>query len=318
MKKNNLVFLNRLHNQVFPVAYEKICSQLENEEFSVDSVQQSFDSASSFINELRYLKNTKFPHPLTKVIAELRDERHQSILSFKGRINSFLRSPIVVERNAANVLHGWFAIYQEFYNSPSISGQTGMINGMSKDIIESAVLSDSLEALNLSITMNSLVTTTSKIKEHDETRLKDRKAALLKAKTLRGIAYKKMMTLWKSIEVAIELKAGDVVKLTEYLNDINWAMVDFKTSVLSKTTRRVNAALKAEEEKQNVDHENEGPINLALANGGHEGSFKMVNVNGVVVNKIPVNGNSEQFTAEIPKTVSTEQRFQTNGSDQES
>ena len=212
MKKSNLVYLKRLHNQVFSVAYENICARFDGKEFSVESVQQSFDSAESLIDDLRFLQNMQTPHPLTEWITQQRNERHQYILSFKSRVGSFMKSPIVAERNAAKTLQVWLHGFREFYKSPSINGQTGMINTMSKNINESSVLQTAVETLNLLVTMDSLVSITIGIWEKHQIRLDDKKAALLKAKKIRDLGFKRMTTFWKSIELAIELESGDVDK----------------------------------------------------------------------------------------------------------
>ena len=339
MVKSNLVYLKRLHNQVFPVAYENICARLEGEEFSVESVQQSFDSAESLINELRFLQNMQIPHPLTETITQQRDDRHQYVLSLKSRVASFMKSPIAAERNAAKTLQVWLYGFREFYKNASINGQTGMINTMSKNINESSVLQNAAETLNLNVIMDSLVSITTDIWEKHQIRLNDKKAALLKAKKMREIAFKRMTTLWKSIELAIELGTGEVGKYTDYLNEINLAMAEYKALYLSKMTRRINAAQEAEDEIENAAHENGVHINSTNGEGANRSMPNFIPINGVeahnelpaeqaamrsktinggMVNTIPVNGNQEHGTIVKPLIVNTEHNLATNGSGLES
>lgn len=269
MKNNYLTYLIRLRNVEFQVAYAKICSQFEGEVFEAENVQQSFDAAQNYLPEVRKLKNMRLQHPLTETIGELTKERHQSLLSLRGRVTYFLKSPLDNERTAAKTLDTWLYGYREDLNYPSIKAQSGIVDNMSVSIDVDAALFEAVETLGLIPSFDSLKMTTADIKLADNKRLKDRKAKLLKAKIIRDVAYSKMNTFRKSIEVVLELKTVDVIKYSNYLDDINWAMADFRSSYLSKTTRNANAALKAEEEKDAEDNsESSNPTPSKRATGG--------------------------------------------------
>lgn len=269
MKTNYLPFLTRLRNIEFPVAYQSICTQFEDEAFEAENVQQSFDAAKDYLSEVRKLKNMRLQHPLTETIGELTKERHQSLLSLRGRVTYFLKSPLNDERTAAKTLDTWLYGYRDDFVNPSIKAQSGIVDSMAENLDVDEAISEAVVALGLVSTLNSLKLMTTDIKIADRKRLKDRKAKLLKAKIIRDAAYTKMKTFWKSIEVQIELKTVNVEKHINYLNDINWAITDFKSSYLSKTTRNANAALKVEEEKDAEDSsESSNPTPNNSATGG--------------------------------------------------
>ena len=269
MKNNYLTYLIRLRNVEFQVAYAKICSQFEGEVFEAENVQQSFDAAQNYLPEVRKLKNMRLQHPLTETIGELTKERHQSLLSLRGRVTYFLKSPLNDERTAAKTLDTWLYGYREDLIYPSIKAQSGIVDSMAENLDVDEAISEAAVALGLVSTLNSLKLMSTDIKSADNKRLKDRKAKLLKANIIRDAAYKKMNTFWKSIEVVLELKTVDIAKYTNYLDDINWAMADFRSSYLSKTTRNANAALKAEEEKDAEDNsESSNPTPSNRATGG--------------------------------------------------
>ena len=204
MRKNYLPFLKRLRNVEFPVAYEKICSQFEDVEFEVVNVQLSFDSAMDYLQEVVFLKNMRLQHPLTEIISQQKNKRHQHLLSLRGRVTYFTKSPIVNERSAARILEKWLYGYREDFINPSIHGQTGIIVNMMTNINESTVLQQAVEDLNLMSTFDSLSSKTNTIKENDNARLDERKALLLKAKKIRDAGYKKMKIFRSSIELEID------------------------------------------------------------------------------------------------------------------
>ena len=269
MKTNYLTYLIRLRNVEFPVAYESICSKFDDEVFEAENVQQSFDAAKDYLTVVRELKNMRVQHPLTETIGELTKERHQTLLSLRGRVTYFLKSPLDNERTAAKTLDTWLYGYRDDLNYPSIKAQSGIVDNMAMNLDENAALHEAVETLGLVQSFNSLKITTADIKFGNNKRLKDRKAKLLKASIIRETAYTKMNTFRKSIEVVLELKTVDIEKYTNYLDDINWAMADFRSSYLSKTTRNANAALKAEEEKDAEDNsESSSPTSSNSATGG--------------------------------------------------
>lgn len=340
MDQNYLPYIKRLKNQVFPVAYERICTDFSGEEFTAENVQLSFDNVKMFVNELRFLKRMQLQHPLTRVITQQKIDRHQQLLSLRGRVTYFLKSPVAAERNAAIALEIWLLNYHESFKSPTISEQTGLVNNMDTEIKHSTVLMESIAALNLNGTLDSIHELTAEMNINHKKRSDDRKAALRKATLLREAAFKKLTTFWKSIEVAIELGTADVAVYTEYLNQINWTMIEYKAMALNSKTRSVNAALKAEEEKENALPEDGEQSNSTQSAGmqnrsafsfvptneteehddlaSQEAAMQSKTIEGGAVSTIPVNGDQEHDTAEKPEKPIAKQDASTNGSDRES
>ena len=337
MDKNYLPYLKRLSNQLFPVAYEQVCTKLDEKEIAAENVQLSFENAKEVVEELKFLKKMRIPHRLTKTLSLKKNERHQFLLSLRGRVNYFLKSPSVEERNAAEVLNQWLNGYSESFKNPTIDGQTSTINNMKLAILKREDLSESITVLGLSGTMDSLAAYTSGITRDKKTRSDDNKAVLRKAEILRQDAYKRMETLWKSLEVAIEVDPENADMYKDCLASITWEMTGFKAVVLSNETRRKNAKLKAEEENANpedgedtnstdVEGENRTMHNLIPMNGvegqndltTEQTSMQSKTMNGSAVHTIPVNGNLEHDTAVKPEVVNAEQKTATNGSDRAS
>ena len=130
MKTNYFPFLNRLRNVEFPVAYESICSQFDDEVFEAENVQQSFDAVKDYLTVVRELKNMRLQHPLTETIDELKKERHQTLLSFRVRVTSFLKSPLDNERIAAKTIDTWLYGYRDDFVNPIIKAQWGIVDNM--------------------------------------------------------------------------------------------------------------------------------------------------------------------------------------------
>ena len=339
MQENLLPYLSKLRNQEFKVAFERICSRLEGEEFAVEDVMQAYGSATAYINELKLLKSEHRPHRLSKQIASDRDQRQESLLSLKGRVTYFLKSPVTSEREAAKLLDFWLNGFGKSYSMPSINKQTGIVNDMFDSQTSSPAIQSAIETLGLMATLDAISSITNKMMAQHEVRESDKRSAILKAAEIRIVAYDKMKTLQTTIEMAIKLKKGDVDMHLEYLRIINFALADFKSLYLSSDTRRKNAAQEAEEEKENAEHEN-GTLadstngngenmtepNLVSRNGvsGHnvlptqQAAMQSNTTNGGVVKTIPVNSNLEHDTTVKPKNVNAKQYFATGGSDRES
>ena len=339
MKKNLLPYMAHFSNEEFKIAYELVCSRLEGEEFTVEDVQLAFDNANEYISELEILRSDGGPHPLTKPIAEKRNLRYDYLISLRGRVTYFLKSPIQDEREAAQVLSLWLSRFSKNYARPSINKQTEMVNNMCKDLAESDTMNDAFITLALLDTFDQIQSISMALQKQHAAREEERRASVLKATNVRNVAYDKMKTFRTTIETAIKLGKGDIDKHLEYFRIINFALADTKALYLSNTTRRKNAALKAEEENENAGHEDGGHDDSTNGSGENRSMFSSALVDGIAahndlsatqatvqnktmnggaVRTIPVNSNSEHDTAVKPEIVDVKHGFATNGSDRES
>lgn len=344
MDKNLMPYLAKFSNQKFKIAFERICSRLEekSEEFTVDDVTQSFESATAYIDKLQILRpDKKGAHRLSKTIVEKRDSRHQSLLSLKGRVAYFLKSPVDSELKAALELNSWLNKFSKDLSRPSLEDQSEMVRNMSNDLALYVSISSALESLALFDTWNVIQSETSEILHFQAIRAKERVELVLKGQEVRRIAYDMMKMLHNTIETAVKLEKGDIAKHLEYLRIINVAIADTKSLHLNSKTRRINAAEKAaEQEKQNALPKNGAQSNSTQSAGmqnrsafsfvptneteehddlaSQEAAMQSKTIEGGAVSTIPVNGDQEHDTAEKPEMPIAKHDAPTSDSDRES
>ena len=343
MIKSLLPYMARFSNEDFKISFEFVCSDLEEKEFTVDdNIQQSFEKAVAYIHQLEILRSdSNGPHHLTKFIQEKRDLRHDYLSSARGRVTYFLKSPVSDERDAAQVLDAWLNRFSKNLNKRSIIKQSEMVQNLIKDLNASQAINQALETLGLSDTFLQIQLITVLLLEDHATRKKERLEKNLKSKEVRSVAYDRMKTLWTTIETAIKLEKGDANELMEYLRIINSNISDIKTLHLNSKTRLKTAAEKAaEEEKENALPESGAQSNSTQSAGmqnrnafsyvrkneieehdnlaSQEAAMQSKTIEGGAVSTIPVNGDQEHDTAEIPKMPIAKHNASTNGSDRES
>lgn len=329
-------YLAQFKNEEFKISFEHVCSQLEGEEFTVEDVQKAYQNAVACISELEILRPDKGPHPLTRSITDNRDLRFKSLQSMKGRVTSFLKSPVQEEQEAAQLIMTWLNRFKKNYHKPSIHKQTEMVNNMSKDLSQDQAIGEALVVLGLVETFDHIRTTTASIVRNVAAREIEERAEVLKSIKVRQNAYDKMKMLRTTIETAIKLEKGDIDKHYEYLRTINFALTDFKTLHLSDNTRRLNAALEAEEENNSSSPVNEDQINSSVNTktttsrsnlismseemgennqfSTHDVAMQSSTTKGDVVEVIPVDSDVEQDTAVKPDVVDSEHQFKADDS----
>lgn len=252
MQQSLISYLRKLRNHEFAESYELICANLVvEEELTAENVKQAIDSVQAYASELQFLKTLQRKHPNTKQIDSLRNKRHQALLSLRGRVSYFRRSPNVDESLAAELLYDWLSTYREFFNHKSTHSQTRMIDDMDADLSESESLSEAINTLNLVSTLDTIKATSTALRRLHLARLNENKDAAQRAKLIRETAFAHIQTAWKTIEVAVSLRTGNTAECLRLFDSINRPIIAFKAKYLGKTTRRENEKLKAEEEEQN-------------------------------------------------------------------
>lgn len=252
MVKSNVYYLKRLINHQFPRAYRRIVSRLEGEEFAVEDVQLAFEQVKAQNAALDYLKNSQFKHELTQEIGEMRNARHQHLLSLRGRVLYCLKSPIAEEQAAAKVLEAWLGRESGFLRARSIHGQAQSIHSLIHSISLSSPIGEALGTLGLLPVIEALDRISDQIDLHHSTRQDDKLAAAKEANEMRRVAYDAMQTFVVAIEQAISLNKGDREQHVGYLIDINTVVTDFYRLHLSRLTRRKNAAGKTDADNSDM------------------------------------------------------------------
>ena len=340
MRKSLLPFMAQFSNEDFKICFELVCTNLEEKEFTVEDIQLSYANAKAYISQLEVLRSDGGPHPLTKSIQEKRDLRHNYLRSVRGRVTYFLKSPISDERDAAKLLDAWLYRFRKNLNKRSIFKQSEMVQNLNKDLTYNLLISQALETLGLTSTFDGILNVTTALLHEHATRKKENLAMTLKSKEVRDVGYDRMKTLQTTIETAIKLDKGDEDELEEYLKIINSNISDTKSLHLNSTTRRINAALKEEERKENALPKEGAQSNSTQGAGmqnrtafsfvptnetedyddlaSQEAAMQSKTIEGGVVSTIPVNGDQEHDTAEIPEMPIAKHNASTNGSDRES
>ena len=248
MKKINIFGINRLRNHDFPRVYTLIVSQFEEEVFAVEDVQLAYEVIKAHDMKLNFIKSGIAKHPLTEVIANLRDIRHQCILSLRGRTKYSMKSPFAGEREAANIIFEWLEKEHKFLRSRSIQQQAQSVTRMKHDLGLMPELLEHLATLGLSKLIQSIISTTDEIDKNYKVRIAEKAANTRKSSLMRREAYDAMDTFVVAINQAIKLKKGDVTVHQNYLNQIAGLVSGFQSQQISKATRKKNAAELAEAE----------------------------------------------------------------------
>ena len=256
--------MNRLINHDFPRAYTLIVAQFETEEFTVEDVLQAYAAIKVHNEELNFVKEGAAKHRLSKPIAQLRDERHEYLLSLRGRVVYSLKSHVDGERKAAIVIDEWLEKEHKFLRSKSIQKQAESVNRLAHDITLMPELATHLETLGISSAMDSLVSVSKQLDTLYLMRNAEKKAATRKAKQIRDDAYAGMKTFVQAIEQAIKLTKGDIGQHLNYFRLIDGIMTDFDSAQMSMETRRKKAA---EEAKANQEA---NPENGEQETGGND------------------------------------------------
>lgn len=251
MQPSLLSYLRKLRNHEFAEAYELICDNLTVDgldETADSNVIQALERVEDYARELPFLKNLKRKHHITPRMDEYKKARHQYLLSFRGRINYYMKSPIESERATANLLNIWLSGYQEFFSGATIHSQSRLVSNICDETESDESLEQSVSELNLTATFNEIRSITSRMRVLHLARLKQKKEDSARAKLIRKTAMGHIITLWKTLEVSAALDTLDAEVCKTLFEKINWVIIDFKARYLGKNTRRENEKLKEEQE----------------------------------------------------------------------
>lgn len=242
MFKINISGLSNLRNQEFPDALASIITILESDVVTEEYVLECLNVAKAKRDKLGLLKSRRKGHPLSATLRELNYNRHDYLLSFKGKINYGLKSPIETERKAAKVLNVWLDRYNEHLSSAKIHEQNTLVDQLADDVDTNDYLAEALNDAGLMNAFDSIKMITIEIREVFHDRSKDREEHKRKAYDRRRDAYEAIKMLLNSLEMAIKLKSENSDIYVGYWNEISRLLDRFNAKVQSRVTRRKNAA----------------------------------------------------------------------------
>lgn len=251
MQRSLLSYMRKLRNHEFAEAYSLIASNVGLEELEADYLSQAVDNVQGYAKNLTHLRNLKRQHPITEQIDLLKNERHQFLLSIRGRVAYYMKSPMKDEQVAAKRLSVWLSAYHEFFKGAKIHAQSNLVDNMCDEIDTTEAIFSSVEALGLTRTIDSIKLVTTDIRRLHLQRLQEVKEESAQAKHIRDTAFAHIVTLWKSLEVSTALDTHDGALCRSLFESINWVIIDFKAKYLDKVTRRENEKLKETEQDNN-------------------------------------------------------------------
>ena len=246
MKTINLSYLVRLKNQEFPEVFGTICSILERGDITEQYLVECLEIAKAKQDGLKFLKNMRTKHPLTKTIDQLTRDRHDYLLSLRGKATYGLKSPLATERNAANLLVVWLGRYHEYLKVPKTHEQSLLVDQMVNDIDTTPNLAEALNNVGMKDMFTTIIEITKDIRSVFDNRSEDKQAQSREARKVRNEAYKAMKTLINAVDVSIKLGTENSDTYVGYWNEIARLLDGFNAKVLSRSTRRKTAAEKME------------------------------------------------------------------------
>lgn len=255
MQRSLLSYMRKLRNHEFAEAYSLIASNVGLEELEADYLSQAVDNVKGYAKNLTYLRNLKRRHPITEQIDLLKNERHQYLLSIRGRVAYYMKSPMKDEQVAAKRLSVWLSAYHEFFKGARIHAQSNLVDNMCDEIETTEAIQGPIEELGLIYTIQTIQAITSNIRRLHLQRLQEVKEESAQAKHIRDTAFAHIATLWKSLEVSTSLNTHDGALCRSLFESINWVIIDFKAKYLDKVTRRENEKLKEEQKGEQPEPE---------------------------------------------------------------
>lgn len=240
MQKNLLPYLNRLRNHEFAQAYHLICKELLTSESTQPNVVQAIEAIQSYSKEMIHLAAEQRTHPFTESVVAIKEKRHQALLSLRGRIAYLQRSPFDDVAKSAKTLRPWLEAHREFFRTATIIDQSRLVHNLSSTLEESTTLQAAVTKLGMLEDIMQLGALTHEIQSLDASRKKDWEADRVKAVQVRQQALKKLVALWRVLEVSVSLELEDMQEAKAMAHEINTVMIYFKRKHASKLTRREN------------------------------------------------------------------------------
>lgn len=246
--------LMQLRNQEVKATYDEILKIFEDEEITIEYVKTALDDAKAESEKLLFLRNMNRKHHLTKTITELKHSRFDYFSVFTSTVRTSLKSPFEEDRVAAKVLDEWLEPYKKFLTRPLLRVQTTVAEEMDDEVIKVSRIAEAMDSLDLTAVFISIKSTTEELKTNINTRVKEMAAARRKAQELKRSAYVKMLIFLNSIEMVLNLNGENKPVYLRYAKEINEHLDNYKSLILSRSTRFKNAAEKEEMESGKGDN----------------------------------------------------------------
>ena len=142
-----------LRNHEFVELYNLIINYIETQQVDDANITTAFERVKSHQNKLQNMEKRK-RSSFSIENKELTRHRNDYLISLRLRVKSFLLSPNVAERDAANLIHYVLKPYGKEFYVATILPQTRLANDLEKNINENSDVKDAVSLLGLNELMD--------------------------------------------------------------------------------------------------------------------------------------------------------------------
>lgn len=242
MKKFHVNFMKDLRNHEFVEVYNLIINYIEKQQMDDANITIAFERVKSHQNKLQNMQKRK-RSSFSIENKELTRHRNDYLISLRLRVKSFLLSPSVAERDAANLIHYVLKPYGKEFYVATILPQTRLANDLEKNINENSDFRDAVSLLGLNELMNIIFDLTGEIMINYSLRVFETGETKSKRTGVKKAAYRDMKIMADAINfmaVINEHNEDEKAIVEELICYIDGILKDFRTAMRSRNTKRKN------------------------------------------------------------------------------
>lgn len=231
-----------LRNHEFEELYCIIIDYMDKQQLKDDNINTAFEHVKPhkkrFVNMRR-----RSPSKYSIKNKELTHLRNQYLISLRLRVQSFLLSQSISEREAAKEIQHLLNPYGREFYVPTIINQSRFADNLKTRLKKSSKFKEAIAHLHLTELLDSIIKMTVEIKENHGNRMSENHKIKSKRKGVREEAYRDMKIMTDTINVAILINRHNQDKkalIEALITSINAKLQDFRTLMRSRNTKRKN------------------------------------------------------------------------------
>ena len=231
-----------LRNHEFVELYNLIINYIETQQVDDAHITTAFERVKSHQNKLQYMEKRK-RSSFSIENKELTRHRNDYLISLRLRVKSFLLSPSVAERDAANLIHYVLKPYGKEFYVATILPQTRLANDLEKNINENSDVKDAVSLLGLNELMDIIFDLTMEIMINYNLRVFETGETKSKRTGVKKAAYRDMKIMADAINFMAVFNEHNEEKkaiVEELIYNIDGILKDFRTAMRSRNTKRKN------------------------------------------------------------------------------
>ncbi len=242
MKKIHVNFMKDLRNHEFVELYNLIINYIEKQQVDDTNITTAFERMKCHRKKLQNMQKRK-RSSFSIENKELTRHRNDYLMSLRLRVKSFLLSPIVAERDAANLIQFVLKPYGKEFYVATILPQTRLANDLENNINESSDFKDAVSLLGLNELMDTIFDLTMEIMINYNLRVFETGETKSKRSGVKKAAYRDMKIMADAINFMAVINEQDEEKMAiveELVYYIDGILKDFRTAMRSRNTKRKN------------------------------------------------------------------------------